>query len=191
MGKGRQAMTHTDHYWHFCRIVDGHPVLRDGSPAAAPGGVEHYAGKLAICRAGMHASRRAIDALDNAPGPWVRLVTLCATKRHIIASADATMVLNEFSCCATEVELLILEEEDRRSWEAIEAKRAWMRGECSDVDLASTWESAWESAWTSAWTSAWESAWESARVANALESARSELNTVLESMLSELLEVTP
>ena len=74
--------TVTDHFWHFCRIVDGRPVLRDDSPAADPGHTERYDGSLVMCERGLHASRRAIDAIENAPGPWVRLVTLGGKTLH-------------------------------------------------------------------------------------------------------------
>lgn len=60
--------------WHFCKDVDGHPVLRDNTPCLAAGGIESYNGSVATCVCGLHWSERALDALFYAPGPWVRLV---------------------------------------------------------------------------------------------------------------------
>jgi hypothetical protein len=54
--------------WHFAVIgADGHPVLRDGSRAAAVGEWMEFTGKVKICESGYHASRRVIDALSYAP----------------------------------------------------------------------------------------------------------------------------
>ena len=49
--------------WHF--VGD---TLRDGSPIPADGKLLHHTGSVAICRSGLHASERIIDALTYAPG---------------------------------------------------------------------------------------------------------------------------
>jgi len=99
--------------YHFMADRDGAPVLRDGSPCPAKGVTLKHAGPLAMCSAGYHASRCAIDALEFAPGPWVARVRLSgeiaegtdkavATERTITAGPiDATAVLREFAAaCA-------------------------------------------------------------------------------------------
>ena len=51
--------------WHFLRLVDGVSVLRDGKTPAPPVGEWlEVAPPLSICNHGLHASWRAIDALD-------------------------------------------------------------------------------------------------------------------------------
>ena len=49
-------------------------------------------------------------------------------------------------------------EPDPRSWAAIEAKRAWLRGEATDEELRAARvaaEDVPEAAWTAAWAAAW------------------------------------
>jgi hypothetical protein len=53
--------------WHFTRIVDGRPVLRDGVTPCPPVGEWLTVGPpLVICERGLHASWRAIAALGFA-----------------------------------------------------------------------------------------------------------------------------
>lgn len=71
--------------------------------------------KPILCKQGLHASARIIDALIYAQGPWVWQVELTgevvggddksvATHRKYIRGVDATEVLREFSrWCALEV----------------------------------------------------------------------------------------
>ncbi len=107
-------------------------------------------GPLKLCENGMHASRRALDALQYAPGPIICRVELsgellegidilCARRRKVLAMSDATRVLHEFACWCVEQALLrereLGREPDRRSWDAIEVKRKWMNGEATDEEL--------------------------------------------------------
>jgi hypothetical protein len=89
--------------WHF---VDG--KLRDGSPIPKDGEVLKYAGKLEMCRSGLHASIEPFDALQYAPGATLCLVEcggeiirgddkLVCSERTIIARMDATEMLRYFS----------------------------------------------------------------------------------------------
>ena len=184
-----------DHYWHFCQIKEGKPVLRDGSPAAKPGKTETHSGELEVCAQGLHMSPRALDALAYARDGWCRIVKpgehirfdsnkLVSNKRHVIHSFDATATLHEFACCVAEVALLLADSKDARSWQAIEAKRAWMRGECSDSDLeaamdadrAATWAATRVALLAATWGALWAAAW---------GATRDEINTFLEEMLWE------
>ena len=77
--------------------------------------------------------------------------------------------------------MLLAEVKDLRSWHAIEAKRAWLRGECSDGELvaagdaarAAARDAAWDAAWAAARAAAWDAAWV-------------DINVVLEEMLLEV-----
>ena len=143
---------------------------------------------LELCYRGLHASKRAIDALQYAPGPIACQVELsgeilegddkvCATERTVLQMLDATNILHEFACWCAEQALLrereAGQEPDPRSWAAIDAKRKWMRGEITDSELAAAWDAAWDAASAAAWdaaratasAAAWEAAWDAAREA--------------------------
>jgi hypothetical protein len=50
--------------WHFVRLANGTPVLRDGfTPVPPVGKWLEVQGPLVMCRRGLHASWRALDAL--------------------------------------------------------------------------------------------------------------------------------
>ena len=77
--------------------------------------------------------------------------------------------LHEFACRCAERALSRIEHPDPRSVAAIEAKRAWMKGEISDAELASAWAAAWAAVRAAAWDAAraatWDAAWDAARAA--------------------------
>ncbi len=51
--------------WHFLRLdAEGTPLLRDGRPAPALGEWLEHDGPITICQTGLHASWRALDALN-------------------------------------------------------------------------------------------------------------------------------
>ena len=145
--------------------------------------------KLALCESGLHASKRAIDALQYAPGAIICRVEvggriihgddkLVASERTIIAMADATDTLHEFACWSAEQALKLVKNPDPRSVAAIAAKRAWIRGEISDVELAAARAAAW-AAWAAAWAAARDAAWAAAGDAQ---------NRKLTAMLNRLLK---
>jgi hypothetical protein len=119
-------------------------------------------GPLELCENGMHASRRALDALRYARGPIVCRVELsgeilegkdrlCARHRKVLAMADATKTLHEFACWCTE-QLLLREraagrEINPRGWAAIETKRKWLKGEATDEKLDDAYKAAEVAAW--------------------------------------------
>ena len=208
--------------WHFC---DG-PKLRDGTPIEI-GKTYSVTGPLVICDNGLHGSRRAIDALAYGPGgyacrveSWGEIIEhddkYCSRYRRVIGAADADLVLHEYACCCAEVALLLADIINPCCWEAIEAKRAWMRGEIDDKELAAAARAAaaaatgaWEAA-TGAWAAAAAAraaagAWAAraaaaaaaaaacaaaavARGAAAVTGAREE-NELLESMLIDILKI--
>jgi len=158
---------------------------------------------VVLCERGLHASVRALDALQYAPGPIICRVQLggeikhgddklVATERTVLWMYDATNVLHEFACGSAETALLIAQVEDARCWGAIEVKRAWLRGEASDSDLAAARDAAWAAARDAARAAARDAAWAAARAAArdaaraaAWDAAWDEQNSVLEIMLTE------
>lgn len=147
--------------WHF--IADN--KLRDGSEPAPVGGVERWDGPVVLCRSGLHACPRALDALKYAPSGapsgtiQVRLVLLsgivladddkaAASERHILASADCTRELHEFALwCAESVRYLMV---DSRSTTALTVKRSWLDGQATDDELSAAWAAAWAAGWGAA-----------------------------------------
>ena len=129
-------------------------VVRVGTTSAVEGGGEL---DLCLCRHGLHASKRALDALRYAPGAVACRVSLsgerlndidksCAAERTVLAMADATNLLHEFACCCAEVALLIAGYDDKRCWDAIEAKCAWMRGEMTRKQVYAVRTDIWSTA---------------------------------------------
>ena len=55
-------------------------------------------------------------------------------------------ILHEFACWCAEDALSHVENADERSWNAIKVKRAWLRGEASDAELAAAEATAWSAA---------------------------------------------
>lgn len=63
--------------------------------------------------------------------------------------------LHEFACVCAERALRRVENPDPRSVAAIEAKRAWMKGEISDAELAAARAAARAAAWAAERDAAW------------------------------------
>ncbi|MDP3703895.1 MAG: hypothetical protein Q8R78_05865, partial [Candidatus Omnitrophota bacterium] len=92
--------------WHF---LSEDRRLRFGTDDLVAAGMTYAAeGPLVMCQNGVHASRRAIDALQYAPGPVVCRVRLhgeiqhdtdksVARHRTVLWMADATAILHEFA----------------------------------------------------------------------------------------------
>lgn len=178
--------------WHFLR-VDGrlsrapYTIVEVGQTLTLPPDTE-----LQLCRVGYHASMRAIDALYYAPGPIACRVSvtgdiqhgpdkLCASSRTVIAMTDATKLLHEFACDCAEQMLASVTHPDARSIAAVDAKRAWLRGEIDDARLAAAraaaaWDAAWAASHPAAQFAAGDASEAAARAAaqSASESAAGE-----------------
>lgn len=167
--------------WHFLR-EDGRTGYGDRRPV--PGRLMRCRGELVLCGNGLHASKRAIDALRYAPGPIVQRVELigvriddadksCARSRRCLWIADAARTQHEFAlwCAegALEAERRAGRDPDHRSREALIVKRRWLDGQATDAELAA----------------AWAAAWAAARAAS-LDAASAEQNTDLERRLMAL-----
>ena len=131
--------------WHFlsddCRMQFGRRTkVKAGETYSAKGSLE-------MCVNGMHASKRILDALKNAPGPIVCRVELkgailfgsdkaAARERHVFWMLDVTNILHEFACRCAEDALALMKQPDRRSIAAIRAKRDWLKRKITDKQLA-------------------------------------------------------
>jgi hypothetical protein len=184
--------------WHF--VSKDRYTRFEPRVLIVPGHTLVHSGQLTLCESGFHASVRAIDALQYAPGPIICRVQLdgamldggdkfVAKKRTVLWMTDATEALHEMACCSAEVALLIAGVDDQRCWNAIEAKRAWRRGEITDSELAAARDAAgaaaraaardaagaaaraaagdeaWAAAWAAARAAARAAAWAAARAA--------------------------
>ena len=173
--------------WHFLRQ---NWETDSCSIRTKVGETYHIEPPIKICYRGLHGSRKVLDALGYSAGP---ILTLCevwgefdersdkivAEFRRPLWGKDISPELNEWACCNAEVALLLAEVEDPRSWNAIEAKRAWLRGEISDEELDAARDAAWDAtraaaldaaraaaldaAWDAARDAAWDAAWDAAR----------------------------
>lgn len=63
--------------------------------------------------------------------------------------------LHEFACICAERALKLAGVTDERCWNAIKAKRAWLRGEISDDELHAASAAAWAAAWAAESAAAW------------------------------------
>ena len=102
------------------------------------------------CKHGLHASRRAVDALGYAPNAQGLIICrvrlggtimedfdkACATERTVLWMADATRALHEFAMWCAEGALTGSNVRDERPWRALEVKRRWLDGQATDEELA-------------------------------------------------------
>jgi len=166
--------------WHW--IADTRK-LRDGKPLI-DGKLYSYNGRLFMCNAGLHASRRIWDALEYAPGPIVCRVEcfgrlaedtdkLVCSRRRVLWSLDATTALHIYArWCASQVLHL---------WDAPDVVKQylatgddWIRAAARDAAGAAAWGAAWDAAgdaakaaakaaaWAAAWDAARDAAWDAA-----------------------------
>lgn len=179
--------------WHW---TNG--ILRSGEPLVV-GKTYRHDGELVLCptradlkrgAGGYHMSKVILDALRYAFGSSVSRVRgsgeiiegtdkLVARERTVLWAVDAESILHEYACRCAEDALALLDDPDPRSIRAIEAKRAWLRGEATDNELRAAraaardagaerdaaWAAAWDAAWSAARDAAWDAAWSAARAA--------------------------
>jgi hypothetical protein len=142
--------------WHF---LSDDRRLRFGNRESVEIGKTYRAvGALEMCRNGMHASQRILDALEYAPGSiCCRVVVggqilvasdkMVAETRTVLGMVDATQILHEFAClCAEDVLKRIVSPVDPRSLAAIKAKRDWLEGKISSDELCAARAAAWDAA---------------------------------------------
>ena len=109
-------------------------------------------GRIGLCDYGLHACKDIIGTLKWGSGTVLSLVTcggriiygrdkfVCSNRTHL-AVADITMTFHEIACWCAE-QALALVDPDPRSVAAVAAKRAWIRGEIDDQELAAAADAA-------------------------------------------------
>ena len=168
--------------WHF---VSADRRLRDGSPLVVGEWLE-YSGPLVLCKGGLHASTRAIDALQYAPGPIACLVEvggavvrgadkIVCSRRPPLWAIDATHALRLFARqCALDVA-------HPRDCPGI-VREYLETGDETKRDDA--WAAARDDAWAAARAAAWYAAGaDGAAALAAWAAARERQNADLESLL--------
>ena len=158
--------------WHFL-AADRRMAHQDEVVEA--GYVYTYDGPLKLRGAGFHASVRAVDAIQYAPGPVVCRVRcsgeiihnkdkLVAQHREVLWMADATSVLRLIACeCVRKTPLgngrvvwdLLT---DPRSREVVEVAERYAHGKATDKELAAARDAASAAARDAAWDAAWAGA---------------------------------
>jgi hypothetical protein len=199
--------------WHFTG-----DTLRDGRPIPAVGEWLVHEGTITICRTGLHASERLIDALSFAPGNRLHRVTvrgiegrendkLVARERRIDWSLDAEPVLRAFARrCALDVlplwpdapaivrEYLETGREDIRAAAKAAAKAAAMAaamGAAWADARAAAMDAAKAAAMAAAMGAAWDAARDAARAAAraaARDAARAASLSKYNGWLTEMVE---
>ena len=146
--------------WHWVvKGKDGKLKLRDGRDVPPVGEALVHEGEAQMCESGLHASRRAIDALRYIPdGATVLCRVLCedvvdeqddklvCRKRTVVWLHDCEKVLHEAACIFAEHALTIAGIKDdgsNASWNAIHTKRRWLKGEATDDELEEAEAAAW------------------------------------------------
>ncbi len=176
--------------WWFC-APDADGVVRlphgDGREVKA-GETLSVEGKIVACRSGLHASVRALDALQYAPGSTICRVEvwgdvqeepdkIAGRHRKVLWMADADKALRLFACDCAEEACRVADQPDERSLNAIRVSRLCAEGEATTGELAAARaaaraaamtaarDAARDAAWAAAWAAARDAAWDAARAA--------------------------
>jgi hypothetical protein len=141
--------------WHFTG-----KTLRDGRPIPAVGEWLIHAGPVVMCQSGLHASRKALDALGYAPGFIVHRVEcedvvaedstkLVCRRRRIVGTVDgpvAEQILRRF---ARQCALSVIDK-----WDAPDIVRRYLVTGDESI-RAAAWDAARNAAWDAARNAAW------------------------------------
>src|ERR1019366_3869884 len=145
-------MSETVYAWHF--VPKNLRLAHSGEPVEV-GRSYRVEPPIIPCRRGLHGSLRLIDALGFASSS---ILTRCrydgtivheadklaASERTVLWLGDIELILHEAACVFAEGELRVAKVTAPRSWAAIEAKRAWLRGEITKEELAAASAAAWD-----------------------------------------------
>ena len=177
-----------DAYWFGAREENGLVYAGKGNELGWRDGEERTVTKperIEMCSWGYHAARSWLDALKNAPGPVACRVQLevadfhngkmVGPRRKLITHVDASRELRLFAAdCAERVllrERKAGREPDKRSWAAVEAARAFARGEIDMDALRNAANAAYRAA------NAANAAYDAANAANAAYAANDAIYT--------------
>lgn len=176
--------------WHFLPN-DSKTQFDPRIPVSVGTVLEVPADRVKLCKYGLHASSRIIDALQYAPGAMLCRVQLSgkilqgddklvASRREVLAMADATAILHEMAWWSAEQCLQNIKDDQHRAAAraAIDATRGYLAGKVTAKELSAAESAARSAAESAAWSAA-ESAAESA--------ARSAQETHLVGLAKQLL----
>jgi hypothetical protein len=162
--------------WHV--LKDDYTASYGNLGKIRPGRIYRHDGPMELCKSGLHASRKPLDALSFVNGTvfcrvacWGDVIEasdkLICTRRKVLWIVKADRTLHEFACWCAEEALKLVDKPDPRSVKAIRVKRAWLAGEATDGQLdaamAAAWDAARDAAWDAARAAAWAAAWAAAR----------------------------
>jgi len=171
-------MLKENEYWHFAKIKNGQPVMRDGKPIII--GKTYAVEKNVLCKSGFHGSKNILDALDYAPGEWLSIRKIsnnvitgdnkvCGKKCTHIIGFDITDILRDFARkCALDV--IHLGDAPDVVVKYLKTGKEELRGKAGDA----AWDAA-RAARAAAWAAASDAAWE-------------KQNKILTDMVSKLFE---
>ena len=168
--------------WHFLQD-DGRLQFGRHSKVRVGQTLRRDPDKLSLCNYGLHASVRAIDALQWAPGPIVCRVRLggqiiedtnkcVASRRTVLWMANAERELRLFACWSVRNTPL---HDGRMVWDLLTAKRSqtavevaerYANGLATDDELDAAGDAAWDVAWATA--RAAEQTWQTEQLMNYL-----------------------
>jgi hypothetical protein len=197
--------------WHFLpadRRIVAHPDAPFGGTLVTPGltlTLPRNGRAIQPCYYGLHASKRAIDALQYASSGIVTRVRLsgdiveetdkaAARERTVLWVMDASIALHITAVNVAQValdrRLAAGDAIDPRSQNALDVKLRWLKGGASDSELAAAMAAAWDAARDAAWDAARAAVWDAAMAAAmaaawdaAMAAAWDEQNTILETAL--------
>lgn len=129
--------------WHFIG-KDG--LTSVGKLPVVVGQVQEFTGTPILCEQGLHWSIDILDAVRHAQGTEVCRVEAwggivlgsdkgCSNFRLPLWRLDIENILHEFACDEAERAMKLADWTDKRSWDATEAKRRWLRGEITAEEL--------------------------------------------------------
>jgi hypothetical protein len=167
-------MTNPIKAWHF--ICDDSTIFTDSMKRPLKvhrGQILRHRGPLKLCKKGLHASVRPLDALGYAPGTMICRVEcsgevvhggdkLVCSRRRVLWAKDASRVLHEFAIWCAEEALEKVKDPDPKSLRAIEIKKLWLDGKATDEELKAARIAAGDDAWGAAKHTAREAAWHAA-----------------------------
>jgi len=163
--------------YHFARIENGVPVMRDGTPIEIGKKYSVNKHKVAMCECGFHGSINPLDALKYAPGNYISIRKLSgkivkgddkvvASECVHVAGFDGEGMLRKFArLCALDVIYLwyapdvvvrYLKTGDESLRDA-----AWDAARNAVIDATN--DDAWYAARNAAWYAASNAAWDAAR----------------------------
>ena len=142
--------------WHFC--TEDKRLGYDDGREIIEGETLRVEGKPVLCKHGLHASERIIDALKYAPGPILCRVELSdgivhgdakavARSRETLWMFNATNALRDFTTTVAEQALMAERaagrEPDPRSWAAVQFVRDLLNGKIKEEDRKAARSEAW------------------------------------------------